>query len=91
MYQFVQLHRAPFLLSPHLLRPTLQCLEEDVRVLKGSLEAAESCKAAAEHQLQTAKSDNNDLAVRASVPGRVMHSSLCHAMVKNCSWHAEPE
>ena len=51
----------------------LQGLEEEVRVLKGSLEAAENSKAAAEHQLQTAKSDNHDLAVMSAIncPGDV--------------------
>ena len=44
----------------------LQGLEEDVRVLKGSLDAAEHCKAAAVHELQTVKSNNADLEVSRS-------------------------
>jgi len=44
----------------------LQGLDEEVRVLKGSLDAAENSKAAAEHQLQTVKSNNTDLEVRRS-------------------------
>jgi len=71
----------------------LQGLDEEVRVLKGSLDAAENCKAAAEHELQTVKSNNTDLEVRRSRDAlalKSLHSAFAR-MLTTCDCCAEPE
>jgi hypothetical protein len=50
----------------------VQGAEEDVRVLKGSLEAADASKATAETQLQAARSENRDILVRTVVRVRIL-------------------
>ena len=61
-----------------------QGAEEEVRVLKGSLEAAEASKATAETQLQAAKSENRDILVRTTGCCRIFRCASSTRMLPVC-------